>query len=427
MKKALLLLSLILLVVLSASNKIWAQNITVNLTSYTKLDITGYDTAWVNTSFYVDTLIIGPGTVLMFSGNYGIEVNSTGFVQAIGTQAEPIKFTTNAPSAYWSGFQFSSGNSNTSVFDHCIIHNAYKTSNNGGAIYAYFVDTLIIKNSEFVNCNSDLSGGVIYMQDAYYMLISNCKFTNNYAAGQGSIVYSTNINKIDFVQNLIVNNGGYNLFFFYGTGANLVNFANNTIANNTASALSINYQSALVVNNIFSGSDVFSGVTWPNSITLNNNLFESYPPLYDYQITTCQTNRNIFGNPVFNNPSPSTGNTENGLIYDWEPQSGSLAINRGYYDTASLQLPLTDLSGDARVYDCRIDIGAYEYIGANANDLVFDCDFNGNFNNYGTNGFELGMPYQTPVLVHQGLTENKLPILVTYPQIIFVLILYHLH
>ena len=53
--------------------------------------------------------------------------------------------------------------------------------------------------------------------------------------------------------------------------------------------------------------------------------------------------------------------TDNPLVHDLSLLPGSPAIDMGTIDTTGLHLPETDLAGNLRVWNDRIDIGAYEF------------------------------------------------------------------
>ena len=77
--------------------------------------------------------------------------------------------------------------------------------------------------------------------------------------------------------------------------------------------------------------------------------------------------------PMFVNPTTVLGvdSVQNPLLYDFRLQDGSPCINSG--DTTGLHLTAeaTDLAGERRVKQCRIDRGCYEY-GTVVYDTVFD-------------------------------------------------------
>lgn len=62
-----------------------------------------------------------------------------------------------------------------------------------------------------------------------------------------------------------------------------------------------------------------------------------------------------------NNPSAGAGTDYDGSTADWSLLQTSPCINAGTTDTSGLNLPETDFIGEPRVFQGRIDIGAFEY------------------------------------------------------------------
>jgi hypothetical protein len=147
-----------------------------------------------------DSLVIEPGTVLLFTGHYSIHVQ--GKLIALGTQTDSIVFTIADTTGFsnihsneggWNGIRFEDtpAGSDSSLFAYCRFEygKAVGDSANryGGAIRLINFNKLSISNSVFANNYSFYWGGSIYAQKAD-IEIDQCLFEHNYS-GNDSLVY----------------------------------------------------------------------------------------------------------------------------------------------------------------------------------------------------------------------------------------------
>ncbi|SOE20263.1 Right handed beta helix region [Spirosomataceae bacterium TFI 002] len=203
----------------------------------------------------------------------------------------------------------------------------------GGAVYNFDM-------ASFVNCiisgNTAVSGGGI-TNSSGEMSLTNCKISGNYARDEGGGIFSL---------------------------SSLISFVNVTISGNSASS-----KGGGIATNIEGGSPEFS---FTNSILAMNtapdepNISGSY---------TDVSNNIIGGDPLFVMDVPTAPSTGG----DLRLQACSPAINAGTPDTTGLNLGLVDLAGNPRVYEDRIDIGAFEYQRNSYKSTIFvDADATGN-------------------------------------------------
>ncbi len=94
------------------------------------------------------------------------------------------------------------------------------------------------------------------------------------------------------------------------------------------------------------------------SDTLLPNDLEG-PVFMDYSFVRDSSNATITGGNNIFNMEPYFVFFPDTLIIT----SASWAVDNGFPDTSMLHLPLTDLTGNPRIFNDRIDIGAYEYQG----------------------------------------------------------------
>ena len=147
-----------------------------------------------------DSLVIEPGTVIMFTGHYSIHVQ--GKLIALGTPTDSIVFTIadttgfaniNSLEGGWNGIRFEDtpADSDSSLFAWCRFEygKAVGDSANryGGAIRLINFNKVRLSNSVFSNNYSIYWGGSIYAQKAH-IAIDECLFSYNHS-GKDSLVY----------------------------------------------------------------------------------------------------------------------------------------------------------------------------------------------------------------------------------------------
>jgi len=178
-----------------------------------------------------DSLIILPGAVFLFSGEYDFDVD--GFLSAEGTVLDSIVFQAQTVWDNWGSMNFNSSSSDSGKISYCyftrangsgincyesdiaIIHTTFKenSASYGGGIYGSSSD-LIISNCVIEN-NNAIKGGGIYLTGDYFVTIDSCTISSNMAAGQ---VYSSG--------------GGIGI----GTGTGYLNLTNSIVTSNQAAA-----------------------------------------------------------------------------------------------------------------------------------------------------------------------------------------------
>lgn len=192
----------------------------------------------------------------------------------------------------------------------------------GGAIYRdYFTSARYYISNCLFNNNTAVYGGALYLSDGCN--ISNCVFINNSSSNEGGAAYlNRNITMYNssFSNNFTRNNGG-GLATRNSRIENCILFGNqSTYGNNDL----YNRDNSTIINYSASGNDLSSYGT---------------------------------GNLLLTE-SPFAG----GSLYDsLQLKSGSVAIDAGSADTTGFNLPNNDFSGNSRIVNSRIDMGAYEY------------------------------------------------------------------
>ena len=248
----------------------------------------------------------------------------------------------------------------SSIIKGCTLRNN-KSESGGGGVYARTntsVMNCVIRNNE----SGDLGGG-IYASAA---IVSNCEITNNkttgsrYAYGGGGGIYSASS---EIINCLISNNTSKS---HYGGGG--INISNTTISNSTVTRNNITGSAKgsgiYVHENTY--SDLSNCIVWGNENIDNTGDSEQIYGHIDglnsaveggYPGTGMVLLYHNDGNPLFLNPSLTSGADDSTANVDWHLQQGSLCINSG---DNSLVTDSLDLDGTARIKRDTVDLGCYE-------------------------------------------------------------------
>ncbi|UCF66919.1 MAG: right-handed parallel beta-helix repeat-containing protein [Acidobacteriota bacterium] len=132
------------------------------------------------------TLTIEPGVEIFFESWYSLSVSGT--LDAVGTAADPILFTTVDPDTHWLGVRFI-GAPDGSRLTHCIIERGQATGaaplDGGGGLYIEGSDP-VIRHCTLRNNFAKRSGGAIHLEDSSATLSNNLIVNNSVGAGAGS-------------------------------------------------------------------------------------------------------------------------------------------------------------------------------------------------------------------------------------------------
>ncbi len=391
--------------------------VTINVYATTQIattpiseDTWSTDTVIVNNDLIVNGYLnINPGTLVLFNGYYSITIGAGGNINANGTKAEPIIFRPKDGNAAigWGGIRFTAPSyTEFSNFTNCEFQYAKTNSEqpNGGVLTIYNHNKIAIDSCVFKNNYAEQDGGAIYL-DKSNVTITNCMFTKNNAETNGATICLINNSSIKFIQNIVVNNDGPNQIVCFDTDSTQ-HIYYNTIANNNGHPIFIgNTYKFLIKGNIFSNNTLSF---WFDANDIGhmsyNCITDGMWKVQSHQIADFTYKNNIVINPQFTASTANPGSGEDGSTADWSLLPESFCINAGTTDTINMFLPTTDYNGNPRIYNgtyYRTDIGAIEYQGNSASpQLVFDCDFNQNTNNYGLNANQTGTPQSSTVYIN---------------------------
>jgi len=168
------------------------------------------------------TLIIEPGVKVSFQGHYQFVVN--GYLEAIGTVNDTIRFTTATPAVGWGGIRINS--TDISQLSYCRIEygktaGAVYPDMHGGGLALFGSDAVIshcvFADNEALASNMGM-GGAIYGVGTGSLggpltLITDCVFIRNQCYGEGGAIkftgdMNTEITNCEFIQNHCQYGGG---------------------------------------------------------------------------------------------------------------------------------------------------------------------------------------------------------------------------
>ncbi len=158
-------------------------------------------------------------------------------------------------------------------------------------------------------------------------------------------------------QNLVFNNAGNGAYITNESYSKTVmSLYGNTFCNNGSYDFLLEAHAGAkfqiqVVNNIFFSPNLMPCILHNATVTSGFNCCSSFPP---------DGASNIEAVPDFARPTMTAGNIAETTLYDWTMKATSKTINTGDTIPTPGQLPL-DFAGNPRVYQGRIDMGAYEY------------------------------------------------------------------
>ena len=297
---------------------------------------------------------------------------------------------------------------NGGTLENCEIYNNGITLSGTGSGHKVWGVGVFSTNGTIENCtfrnnttvydgagsNWNVYGGGIYLENSNN--VSNCSFTLNSASdGGGVCVRNLNNSALVNVSNCVISNntaqgngGGVNMVGYYSNNYGLINFNQCLIGNNVSGgngggiydANSTIFNECDIVRNSAAtdaggvytnfGTTFVNSIIWGNKVGNNANhiaaasgkyftfLNSAFPGYYSGALTLQEENSGTgMGYPNFTNPTAEAGADANNAIGDWTLQEGSFCIGLGNNGFASME---TDLNGNARIQQERVDIGAYE-------------------------------------------------------------------
>jgi len=119
-----------------------------------------------------NSMVIQPGTILAFGGFYRFDIN--GYLLALGTPTDSIKFIRNNPAQPWKGIRFHDSSNDSSRLEYCLISG----SDSGGV---QFIDANASLSHCSIRDNRAGTGGGMLIFGNSSPSISHCLIQNNRA------------------------------------------------------------------------------------------------------------------------------------------------------------------------------------------------------------------------------------------------------
>ncbi len=270
----------------------------------------------------------------------------------------------------------------------------------GGAYHKEWLTSVHFVNCTFENNSSESHGGAIYSQWEGAISFNNVKIHNNYSEENGGGVAikwaELEMNNVEVAYNTAKNGGGMAIYLtqtYYDTSIYSNVLVHNNFAEDTAGGLYLNlfrekFKNITVADNdagyargifcrksnLYLENSIFYGESHPQKIvfadyddsttlTINNSLVQGgqYFINTNNNGTVNWLDGNINQNPVFVNSGD----------YPYQINDNSPCIDAGSLDTTGITV--FDLAGEPRLFNGRIDMGAYEwntFVGINENKSV---------------------------------------------------------
>ncbi|MFC2130567.1 right-handed parallel beta-helix repeat-containing protein [Bacteroidota bacterium] len=363
------------------------------------------DTCWVDSVYIVGdvfipdsiTLCIEPGTHIVITGNYKIDVK--GRLLAIGERDKIITFTVydttgisdlSSNNGGWLGIRFKNINefNDSSKIIYCSLKYCKNMSkdyydSNGGALYCSNVSKLLIDNCSITNNIANGSGGGIYCESSTFTL-SNSKILHNTSADQGGGVYTTQSN-ILIVNNTIEGNisiyGGGGIFSKESNDLIIKNVIKENITTNNdrrdAWGGGIYSTNGAIISNLIirnSSDDIGSGIYTEKTNIINNVICENYGSYWGAGISVFNTYTSL--SYIINNTISK--NEKGGILLFY---SSPKILNCIIFDNIEHQIHFEDDYGDPVAYNCTKPDILYTDLegGLNAIEVIGRWGYNGRY------------------------------------------------
>ncbi len=243
-----------------------------------------------------------------------------------------------------------------SVIDSCqVSHNTQSNNhwNNVGGGVCITASSVLRNSIVSYNSSTGDAGGVYIL---FSGSICNCQITNNTSSVYGGGVYANAQNSSNVISNSLIanntsSNSGGGICMWYSNAS--VHVINSTIVNNAGGAGIYSSNSTAYLRNC---------LVWGNGSSLSGSVNCMYSAIQggysgEGNVNLSSQNTGDGTHPFFVNPTQGRGTSYSGG--DWHLLEQSACINAGSLD--STLLTETDLDGNPRVHQERVDMGCYEW------------------------------------------------------------------
>ncbi|MEA3474947.1 MAG: choice-of-anchor Q domain-containing protein [Candidatus Cloacimonadota bacterium] len=247
------------------------------------------------------------------------------------------------------------------IFKNITIKDNY-TDVSGGGIHCYSNCNPIFENVTVTNNSAEVGGGVKIVESNPIFI--NCIISYNSAdptyIGTAGISCTNESSSILINTLLIKNSGNETAGIFLGTNCYSTSVNNSFVDNNGNNTIYLRENGNI---------ELVNSILWDNTnkeIYFYHNYDPNYAEISYTDIKNGESGINTNGNGTY---YWGPGNINQAPLFvdslndNYQLLQGSPCIDAGTPDTTGLNLPLTDLAGNPRIYNGRIDIGAYEWQG----------------------------------------------------------------
>jgi len=333
------------------------------------------------------SLVVKPGTEIRFLGHY--KFNVKGRLLALGKPDSLITFCSYDTTGFynlesvqgsWHGIRFDSTlmANDSSILSYCIIRDGKalgeKTDRLGGALYINLFSKLKIEHCLIFNnyASGYANGeGVIFASNGQ----GDYDYANFNVVTRNNMIYDNWSNGLSFyfaapivTGNFIMNNKGYGVVFIQCQNSV---FINNLVYNNSSGVVHewnnrgiINTNNTIVFNReygVTTSGDVepiiylYNNIIWGNTIQIGED-FSSIV------CENCVIQEGEYTQKYNNNQTILTGNPAftNDPLHPFSISPSSSCYDKGDIADYSLIIPSTDIANNNRIFNGKIDIGAYE-------------------------------------------------------------------
>ncbi len=251
------------------------------------------------------------------------------------------------------------------------IFSGNSANDGGGGLHLWDAATVELTDAVFSGNSADNGGGAKIENSVGLVTLNSNTFRGNAAIHSGGGISINENNTVILTNNTFSGNAsddGGGIYIYKNKRATLIN---NTLTDNTA------YDDGGIRGpgagiwlrnyDILDRAEIYNNIIWGN----NAPYYETYADLYidnevgtlillnnDFDWDKAEFNTSITINPTnLNNINPKFVDATNGNLH---LQPCSPVINLG--DNGALELPDTDMDGDDRIIDTRVDIGADEFV-----------------------------------------------------------------
>jgi subtilisin family serine protease len=324
-------------------------------------------------------LVIDAGARIVFGGNRFLACTGSNKLFIRGTATDSVLLTADNTLIGWGGIILIGTLPGNVIIEYANIRNSKGTSGNivvrgrsmprgwGAALYGENSSPIVRHCFFSDNSASAISGSAIGLIGGGAPRIENCEFRNN--TGYAGTIALNGCGEGVFNNLLLANNKGGYASAWYFTGSDVYTINNSTVVGNSGNVtISLDVGGCAIFNNsiIYANTHREASVVvgWiygggPAELTFHYSDVDTFSRVPWAKTYTADygAHRVTWGQGSFS-ADPKFVNDSRG---DYRLAAASPAIDAGTPVVSALSLDPTDLAGNERIANGRIDLGAYEF------------------------------------------------------------------